>query len=73
MAFPGQDTDLSLEGRPGVAEPLAREQAQAEGGDTEEHRLVEGERRLLHEVAHLVLQGPEVNQSLVRIPIRDFD
>ena len=51
--------DLGLVGGPGVTQPLAGQEAQTEGGDAEEHRLVEGEGGLLHEVTELVRGDPE--------------
>ena len=60
--------DLSLEGGPGVPDPLAGQEAEAEGGHAEQHRLVEGEGGLLHKVAELVLQQPEhEHEVIVRI------
>ena len=57
---------LGLEGGPGVAQPLAGEEAEAEGGHAEQHRLVEGEGRLLHKVTELVLQSPD-HKTLVNM------
>ena len=60
-------SDLGLEGGPGVTQPLAGQEAEAEGGDTEEHSLVEGEGGLLDEVTELVRGDPEHQAGSIKL------
>ena len=67
MTILGFYTDLSLEGRPGVPEPLARQEAETEGRHAEQDCLVEGQGGLLHKVTELVLQQPEHEVNTIKI------